>query len=131
MTPGSTFVESLTSTFEMMAKAQLPFLNITASCPAPEEFSHLPFGKEGTKYLIGGGRDSESDNLIATRSQELPVTWDQAKEVQLAADHGVSNPKDPNDNRRYIQRVFAHPKVISQIVSFCSEHLAAEQKKSK
>lgn len=146
MTPGSTLTKSMAGIFEAMAKAGFPFLNITASCHAPEAYAGTAFGKKGMKYLISGktteqNNPAEDDNLIATHSQKLPIKlWQQAKQIQVAADHGINSVKGiagnpdcfhASDGNHYYYRSFGHPKVRQAIVAFCEKHCGSREAKSK
>ncbi|MEL6413133.1 MAG: hypothetical protein AAFQ08_03340 [Bacteroidota bacterium] len=98
------------------------------------------------KYLISGktteqNNPAEDDNLIATHSQKLPIKlWQQAKQIQVAADHGINSVKGiagnpdcfhASDGNHYYYRSFGHPTVRQEIVAFCKEHCGSREAKSK
>jgi pimeloyl-ACP methyl ester carboxylesterase len=121
MEPGSSLLRSQEDVYEQMAAQKLPFLNLTASSPAPDCFASFPFGKQGTKDIIGGGRGKESDNLLGTEKECLPIPlWHQAEEREIAADHGVANvPGHP--------RIFSHRQAVNHVVAFCKKNMGQKE----
>ena len=116
MEPKSKFIGDLeAAVLQKMKNKKIPWLNIIASCPTPDCFAGFPFGKEGTKHLMGGGKDKASDNLIGMEEQSSPVKYLQLQEEHVGADHGLFDvPEYP--------RVFSHPEAVKKIVDFCTNH---------
>ena len=120
MEPGSSLLRNQKHVYAQMAAKELPFLNLTASSPAPAYFASSPFGMQGTKDIIGGGKGKASDNLLGTEKEFLPITpWRQVMEIEIAADHGMASiPGYP--------RIFSHHYAVREIVAFCKQNLKEE-----
>lgn len=102
--------------YNSLKKANMPFLNILASCPGPDLFYESSFGYEGLKEIIGGGSGKESDNILALDDQTMPISWSTMKELNIKADHGLYRIEG-------YHKVFNHPYTLKAVNSFCSEFL--------
>jgi len=115
--PGSGLTLSMSDICANMKNQKFPLMNITAICPAPEEFSRLPYGRQGIKELLGTADDSRSDNVLATKYQLTPLTWPQMRSEEIEADHGVFTVKKPSGG--YYSFAFCSRATLDKVSDFC------------
>ena len=95
--------------FFYFEKIKLPFLNIVASC---EDVISLKnhISKEDFSSLVNG-EIKKNDNILSVEDQCIKKVWEEAKQIEIYADHGMFNIKN-------ISKIFNHPKALEEIYFF-------------